>query len=155
MSPLYTFRCMGSVVSCRVEQFSAASAAVVYDTLMDASRWQDWMPTVSAASWEAEPGESAVGAVRRVRNGLFVTRDQVTAAARPHHHAYVAMIRFLPISDFHGDVRIEKRPNGSLIVWTVTCRSHIPATGSLFRFTTRRSYTRLAAALAREAERRA
>lgn len=123
---------MNRSVSCRVEQPSSASPAAVYDALMDVERWPDWMPTVSAATWERHgAADTGLGGVRRVGNGLNAVRDTVVGGTRPYHHAYSA----------------------SLIIWTVTCRPLVPGLRKLFRSRLNSVYTRLAAALAKEAER--
>jgi hypothetical protein len=143
------------LVSVRLQQLSSATSAAVYDVLMDVDRWAEWMPTVFAASWERHgaPG-SGLGGVRRVGKGLNVTRDTVVGGSRPNHHAYAAAVpRFLPVTDYRGDIRIAERPNGSHIEWTVTCRSRIPGLDKWVRFQLRFVYTRVAAALAHEAER--
>jgi hypothetical protein len=75
----------------------------------------DIATTVTAASWE-QPGEPDTGlvGVRRVRNGLSVTREKVIGGARPHHHTYASTLpRYFPLKDYQGDVRIEEHPNGS------------------------------------------
>jgi hypothetical protein len=146
---------MTGSLSCRVEQLSSATPAVVYDVLMDIERWSDWIPTVSAASWEqrGEP-DTGRGGIRRVRTGISVTRDRVIGGSRPHHHAYASSLpRYWPLKDYQGDVRIDERPNGCLITWTVTCASRIPGLGKSLQVTVRSTYVRLAAALAQEAER--
>jgi hypothetical protein len=144
----------GSIL-CRVEQLSSAKPADVYDLLMDVERWSEWMPTVSAASWERQGApDTGQGGIRRVRTGLRVTHDRVVDGTRPHHHAYAASLpRYWPLKDYRGDIRIEERPNGCLIIWTVTCKSRIPGLGKSIQLRLRSVYTRLAAALAREAER--
>jgi hypothetical protein len=146
---------MSGWLSCRVEQLSSAKPAEIYDLLMDVERWSDWMPTVSAASWEqrGEPGTEK-GGVRRMRIGLSVVRDLIVDGTRPHHQAYAASLPwYFLLKDYLGDIRIEERQDGSRIVWTVTCASRIP--GLPTKAITSRleaSYTRLAAALAHEAE---
>jgi Polyketide cyclase / dehydrase and lipid transport len=132
-----------------------AKPAAVYDRLMDVEHWSDWMPTVTAASWERlGASDTGLGGVRRVRNGLSVTRDKVTGGTRPHHHSYASTLpRYFPVKDYQGEVRIEEHPDGSVIVWTVTCASRIPGFNRLFRSTIRSMYVRIAAALAQEAER--
>jgi Polyketide cyclase / dehydrase and lipid transport len=155
MRPVVALRLMTRSVSCRVEQPSGAKPAVVYDVLLDVERWSDWMPTVSAASWE-RPGalDTGIGGIRRVSNAIFVTRDRVVDGARPHHHAYTAdPPRFLPLKDFRGDVRIDESPSGCLIIWTVTFTPRISALAKPMQSTVRSTYTRIAAALANEAER--
>lgn len=141
---------MTGSLSCRVEQLSSAKPAEVYDLLMDVERWSAWMPTVSAASWQrrGEP-DTEKGGVRRMRFGLMVIRDRIVDGTRPHHQAYAASFPwYLPLKDYRGDIRIEKGPNGCRIIWTVTCSSRIPGLEKSLKS----SYTRLAAALAHEAE---
>jgi hypothetical protein len=145
---------MSGLLSCRVEQLSSAKPGVVYDVLIDVERWSDWMPTVAAASWErrGEP-DTGKGGVRRVRNGISVTRDRIIGGARPHHHAYTSSLpRYFPLKNYKGDVRIEEHPNGSHIVWTLTCASRIPGFGKPLLSGVRSTYVRIAAALAQEAE---
>lgn len=148
---------MAGGVSCRVERSSTAKPAAIYDVLMDIERWSEWMPTVSAASWEqrGEP-DTGLGGVRRVRSGITISRDRVVDGVQPSHHAYTASLpRLWPVREFRGDIRIEEHPNGSLIVWTVTCKSRIRRLEERLQATVNSTYTRIAAALAEEAERRA
>ena len=146
---------MTGSVSVRVEQPSSAKPAAVYDVLMDVERWPEWMPTVSAASWEKHGvPDTGLGGVRRVGKGLNITRDHVIAGTRPNHHAYAASTpRWMLIQDYRGDIRIEDGEIGSLIVWTVTCTPRFAALSRVFESRLQSAYTRLAAALAREAER--
>ncbi len=147
---------MATPVSIRVEQPSTATPTSVYDALMDVDRWPGFLPGVSAASWEVrgEP-ETGVGGIRKMRVGLGVTRDRIVDGTRPHHHAYLASFRwYVPLKDYRGDIRIEDRLDGSLIVWTVSCTPRIPGLKNLSQ-TLQRSYADLAAALAQEAERTA
>jgi hypothetical protein len=122
---------------------------------MDFDRWSEWMPTVSAASWEQRGApDTGVGGIRRVRVGPGVTHDRIVEGTRPHHHAYVvALPWYSPVKDYRGDVRIESRPSGCLIVWTATCESRAAGLRALFEARLQAMYTRLAAALAHEAER--
>jgi polyketide cyclase/dehydrase/lipid transport protein len=147
---------MAESVSVRVEQASSAAPATVYDVLMDVDRWAEWMPTVSAASWEKHGApDTGLGGVRRVGKGLNVTRDTVVGGTRPNHHGYVASTpRWMLIKDYRGGIRIEGSETGSLIIWTVTCTPRVPGLSRLFKSRLQSVYTRLAAALAQEAERR-
>ena len=141
---------MTGSVSCRVEQLSGAAPAEIYDLLMDVERWSDWMPTLSAASWERR-GELGTekGGVRRMRFGLMVIRDRILDGTRPHHQAYAASFPwYLPLKDYRGDIRIEEVLEGCRIRWTVTCASRFPGLEKSLKS----SYTRLAVALAHEAE---
>jgi Polyketide cyclase / dehydrase and lipid transport len=124
--------------------------------LMDVDRWAQWMPTVSAVSWEKHGApDTGLGGIRRVGKGLNVTRDDVVAGRRPNHHAYAASTpRWMLIKDYRGDVRIEESGVGSLIIWTVMCTPRIPGLHRLFKSRLQAVYTRIVAALAQEAERR-
>ena len=149
---------MPARVSITVEQLSSATPVLVYDALMDLDRWSDFMPGVSAASWEARGApDTAVGGIRRMRIGRGVTRDQIVDGTKPHHHAYAAALPWyqaLLLKDYRGEVRIEDRPNGSLIKWTASCTPRIPGIRNLGQ-TLKQSYAEIAVALAREAERNA
>jgi hypothetical protein len=107
-------RVMPTSLSISVEQSSAATPASVYDVLMDLDRWSDFMPGVSAASWERRGApDTGVGGIRRMRLVLGVTRDHIVDGTRPHHHAYAAAFPwYVPLKDYRGDIRIEDRPNG-------------------------------------------
>jgi hypothetical protein len=85
-----------------------------------------------------------------MRIGLSVIRDEIVEGTRPHHHAYVASFPwYLPLKDYRGDIHIEDRPTGCCIIWTVTCASsRIPRLEKSLKA----AYTRLAAALAQEAD---
>jgi hypothetical protein len=154
IAPVVTLCVMAGSVSCRVEQLSSAKPEVVYDVLMDVERWPDWMPTVSTASWERKGAlDTGQGGIRRVRSGITVAHDRIVDGSRPHHHAYTASLpRFWPLKDFRGDVRLEDHPEGCLIIWTVTCTSRIPGLRKSVQSTVDQTYTRIAAALAQEAE---
>ncbi|WP_374022689.1 SRPBCC family protein [Mycobacterium sp. HNNTM2301] len=149
---------MPSRESITVEQLSSATAVSVYDALMDLGRWSDFMPGVSSASWEVRGApDTAVGGIRRMRIGRGVTRDRIVDGMKPHHQAYTATLPWyqaLLLKDYRGDIRIEDRPNGSLIVWTASCTPRIPGIKNLSR-TLQQSYAEITEALAREAERRA
>jgi hypothetical protein len=147
---------MAVSASCRIEQQSTATPASVYDVLMALDRWPQFMPGVSAASWEVRGApDTGVGGIRKMRLVLGVTRDHIVDGMRPHHHAYVAAFPwYVPLKDYRGDIRIEDRPNGSVIVWTVSWTPRIPGLRSVSQ-SLEQSYARLAAALAHEAERTA
>ena len=55
-------------------------------------------------------------------SGSAMIRDLIVDGTRPHHHAYAASLPwYMLLKDYRGDIRIEEVPNGSRIVWTVTC----------------------------------
>ena len=147
---------MTGSASVRVEQASSATPEAVYGVLMDVDRWAEWMPTVSAASWERRGApDTGLGGIRRVGKGFNVTRDRVVAGTRPTHHVYDASTaRWMLVKDYRGDVSIEESENGSLITWTVTCTPRIAGLRGVFTSRLESVYARLAAALAQQAERR-
>lgn len=111
---------MKGPLSCRVEQLSSAEPGAIYDLLMDIEHWPDFLPTVSAASWErrGDP-DTGRGGIRRIRIGLSVVRDTIVDGTRPCHHAYIASLPwYMGLSDYRGDIRIEDRPDGSRITWS-------------------------------------
>jgi Polyketide cyclase / dehydrase and lipid transport len=150
---------MAGSLSCRVERPSSADPASVYDALMDVERWPDWMPNIVAASWERGGApDTGEGGIRRTRMRTGVgralnLREQIIGGTRPHHHAYRLLSEVLGINDYNAEVLIEERPNGCLITWTATFASRIPGVGKIQQFAMRSVVTRVAAALAREAER--
>lgn len=145
---------MTGSLSCRVEQLSSAKPAAVYDVLMDVGRWPDFMPNMSAASWErrGDP-DTGIGGIRRMRIGRSLIRDTIVDGKRPHHHAYVASFPwYTPLKDYRGDIRIEDRPNGCRIVWTATFTPRIRGFDKTMKSRIGASYARLAKVLAKEAE---
>ena len=69
-----------------------------------------------------------------MRLGLGVIHDRIVDGTRPHHHAYAAAFPwYVPLKDYRGDIRIEDRPNGSLIVWTASCTPRFPGLSGLAR----------------------
>ena len=142
-------------MSCRAEQLSTAKPVAVYDVLMDVERWSDFLPPVSAASWErhGEP-DTERGGIRWMRIGHSVVRDTIVDGTRPRHQAYVASLPwYMGLKDYRGDIRIEDDPNGCRIIWTVRCTPRVPGFGNFMQSRIGASYARLAEALAHEAER--
>src|ERR1700761_2762732 len=83
---------------------------------------------------------------------LNYTPALIVEGPRPYHHAYAASLPwYMLLKDYQGDIRIHEGPNGSRIVWTVTCVSRILPKKSV-KSRLEGSYARLAAALAHEAE---
>jgi len=139
----------------RVEQRSSAEPTAVYDAFLDVERWPEWMPTVSAASWERwgapDIGE---GGIRLVGMRGWNVRDEIIGGTRPHHYTYATSLPgFWPVKDYRGDIRIDVRLDGPVITWTATFTSPVPGLGRPLQFFFRSLIERLAAALAQRAER--
>jgi Polyketide cyclase / dehydrase and lipid transport len=138
----------------RFQRACAAPAEAVYDLLIDVERWPDWLSGVRSAVWE-KVGTRGIreGAIRRiVVNGLTM-REKILIDDGPHHHAY-RIVSGIPVIDHRADVHIHDAPGGSLIVWRATFRSRIPVAGPLIWVMLRATMPRMAAALAKGAERR-
>jgi len=144
---------MSKALAFRVEQQSAAKPTAVYDTFLNVDSWPEWMPTVSAASWE-RPGapDTGIGGVRLVRMRGSDVRDEIIGGSRPHHHAYTTTLPgFWPVKDYRGDISIAELANGSLITWTATFKTSVPGLGKPLQLMLRSLIVRLAAALAQRA----
>jgi hypothetical protein len=142
--------------SFRVEQFCAAPASVVWEVLDDVPGWPTWMPGVTAARWECQGagGPSGPGAIRSMTTRGLTAREQITAATPPRRQCY-AMLSGLPVRDYLGEISLDERDDGSLLTWQASFHPRAPGTGWLLRLVMSTSIGRVAAALAREAERRA
>ena len=141
--------------SYRIEQPSTATPVAVYDTLIDVERWPDWVPFLVAASWERRGApDTGEGGIRLTRSHMLGTlREEILAGTRPHLHSYKVLGHALGLNNYRAAVQIEERPNGSLITWTGTLSPLIPGLGKPLQIFARSHIKRLAAALAREAQR--
>lgn len=99
------------------------------------------------------PG-ARVGAIRRIAVSGLTMREEILVDDGPHHHAY-RIVSGIPVADHRADVHIHEQAGGSLIVWRATFRSRIPLAGPLMWLMLRATMPRMAADLARGAERRA
>lgn len=140
--------------SIRFQRACAAPPEVVYDLLIDAERWPDWLSGARSAGWE-DPGTSGTqqGGLRKVTVSGLTLREKILVDDGPHHHAY-SILSGIPVADHRADVHINERAGGSLIVWRATFRPRIPFTGPLIWLMLRASMPRMAAALAKGAEHR-
>lgn len=145
---------MATTLSFRVEQLSNAEPTALYDKFLEVESWPKWMPTVSTASWERQGAPvTNIGGIRRVRMNGSTVRDEITGGSRPNHHTYLTSLPPVwPVKNYRGDIRIDERPNGSLITWTARFESPVPGLGRPLRLMLRNLITRLAAALAEESE---
>ncbi|SPM27083.1 SRPBCC family protein [Mycobacterium terramassiliense] len=141
--------------SIRLERACAAPPALVYDILIDVERWPEWLSGARSAGWEkSDTSGTRVGAIRRIVVSGLIMREEILVDDRPHHHAY-RIVSGIPVTDHRADVHIREQAGGSLIVWRARFRSRIPLAGPLMWLLLRASMPRMAADLARGAERRA
>jgi carbon monoxide dehydrogenase subunit G len=141
--------------SIRFERACTAPPEAVYDVLIDVERWPEWLSGARSAGWE-KPDDSGtrVGAVRRIAVSGLTMREEILVDDGPHHHAY-RIVSGIPVTGHRADVHIHEQAGGSLIVWRATFRSRIALAGPVLWLLLRASMPRMAADLARAAERRA
>lgn len=152
---MVALRSMTRSFSYRIEQPSTATPIAVFDTLIDVERWPDWVPSLVAASWERRGApDTGEGGIRLTRSHMLGTlREEILAGTRPHLHSYKLLGHALGINNYRAAVQIDERPNGCLITWTGTLSPRIPGLGKPLQIFARSHIKRLAAALAREAQR--
>ena len=135
-----------------VSAHSPASASAIYRLLLTAASWPSWMPIDSIAV-EGRPGTSsldAVGAIRVVRTGKHVNREQITHLEPDRRFQYVLLDGFL--LDYHGDVALHPTPgSGTDIHWSATFRMSLPGAGWLMQLYLKRFMQRAVNGLASHA----
>jgi uncharacterized protein YndB with AHSA1/START domain len=112
---------------------TAAAPATVFDIIADTERWPSWA-LQDEASLESEGREvrQGVGAVRRMRTGRYLLREQVVEYEPGRRFGYV-LLSGLPVKDYRADVTLEPAAAGTSIRWHSTFRAKIPGTGSMVR----------------------
>jgi hypothetical protein len=99
-----------------------------------------------------EPAPHGVGAIHRFRTKMLVTREEVIAFDAPARFEY-RLLSGLPLRDYRAEVVLTPERGGTAIVWRSRFLPGIPGSGPLARHFVRAIITRMATALAREAER--
>jgi uncharacterized protein YndB with AHSA1/START domain len=136
-----------SVREIQVTRQVDASQEDVWALVADVSSWTRWGPWESA---ELEhPGSrrpDGPGAIRRLRSGRWTVREYVLAADAPHRLRY-RVLSGLPVRDYVGEVRLERRlDGGTTLAWWAQFESRIPGLGW---FLQRRLWSLLAEVTAR------
>ena len=116
-TPNSTAYALAMVHSWQVEQHTSASITQVWDTLVDATRWNEW-GRFKIAKYErvGDTHIHGVGAVRVFGNPPMLSREQVVAF-EPHTHFAYKMLSGLPIDGYRADVHLEATPTGTNIKW--------------------------------------
>lgn len=134
---------------------SAAPREVVWETLADVPGWVRWGPfDESALERPGNDDPPGVGAVRRVRTGRRVVREEITAFEPVHRMTY-HLLGGLPVSAYVAEVLLDADGDGTRITWAATLRPRLPGTGGLIRRRLESAVGEVARALAEEADRRA
>ena len=133
---------------------SAAGRDAVWAVVADApgwSRWGDWESAVLEREGKPPPG--GIGAVKALKRGRIVSREEVTAFDPPSRFGY-RLLSGLPLRDYEAEIVLADSPGGGTdITWRSRFRPKLPLTGALFRRALQRFTADAAERLARAAER--
>ena len=120
----------------RIEHHATTTAdpAAVYALLRDGSTWPTWAEPIDSFELEREgTGElEGVGAVRVLRGGRVVGRDEIVELVPDRRFAYKHTSN-LPVRDYRGEVDLEPTPEGTAITWVSSFEPKYPGTGWLLR----------------------
>lgn len=133
---------------------SAAGREAVWALVADArgwSRWGDWESAVLEREGDPPPG--GLGAVKALKRGRVVSREEVTAFDPPSRFGY-RLLSGLPLRDYEAEITLADAPGGGTdITWRSQFAPRVPLTGALFRRALQKFTADAAGRLAREAER--
>jgi hypothetical protein len=111
-----------------VQQVVEASPEAVFERYTDHAGWSHWAGVGKVSLFrEGTPDRNGVGCVRAFESA-FGLQEEVIEFDRPTHMAYRIARGGFPIRDHRGDVRFEKHPRGTRVVWSVEFRSGVPFT---------------------------
>ncbi|MFO0760940.1 MAG: SRPBCC family protein [Byssovorax sp.] len=129
-----------------------ASPTTVWSFLADAPRWQDWSPMDETKLERPAPSgdPNGVGALRWLRTGRIISREEVVVYDAPHHFAYT-LVSGLPLRDYRADVTLEETGGETVVRWKSAFLPKIPGTGFLYAFVLRRFLEQFLEALAKVA----
>jgi hypothetical protein len=133
---------------------SAADREAVWRLVADArdwSRWGAWQE--SELEREGDPPPGGVGAVKALRRGRVVSREEVTLFDPPSRFGY-RLLSGLPLRGYEAQIILAAAPGGGTdITWRSRFEPTVPLTGGLFRRALQKFVQDTAELLAREAER--
>jgi uncharacterized protein YndB with AHSA1/START domain len=136
----------------------AAPPEVVFEVIVDITRWHEWAGwSVGSSTFEreGEPPPGGVGAVRRMGRWPVFTRERVLEYEPPRHYSYEVVSGF-PVRGYHADVDLTPDARGGTTIrWSGAFQPIVPGTGSLMEALVGRGVHDYAKRAAREAERRA
>ena len=113
---------------------TTADPAAVYALLRDGSTWPTWAEPIDSFELEREGADEreGVGAVRVLRGGRVVGRDEIVELVPDRRFAYKHTSN-LPVRDYRGEVDLEPTANGTEIKWVSSFEPKYPGTGWLLR----------------------
>jgi hypothetical protein len=133
---------------------SAADREAVWRLVADARGWSRWGAWQSAElEREGDPPAGGIGAVKALKRGRVVSREEVTEFEPPARFGY-RLLSGLPLRGYEAQVTLAAAPGGGTdITWRSRFEPKIPLTGGLFRRALQRFTQDTAERLARAAER--
>lgn len=133
----------------RVERMTSVAPQMIYKRLADAESWSQWAPLVSRSQLikPGAPDPLGAGAIRRVGGLVVVSADEEILEATPPSYQRYTAVRGLPVSDYCGEVRLDKVGEGTHLVWTGQFEPLIPGTGRLLASLLRLAIARIADAV--------
>jgi hypothetical protein len=97
-----------------------ADPATVYALLRAGATWPEWSVIDSfALEREGEGEPEGIGAVRLLRNGRILGRDEITGFTKDRSFSY-AHTSSLPVRDYRGEVTLTPTETGTTIHWRVS-----------------------------------
>jgi hypothetical protein len=133
---------------------SAASREAVWAVVADARGWSRWGGWESAElEREGNPPPAGLGAVKALKRGRVVSREEVTVFDPPSRFGY-RLLAGLPLRGYEATIELAEAPGGGTdITWRSQFEPKVPLTGGLFRRALQKFIADTVVQLAREAER--
>lgn len=116
-----------------VSAHSTALPSAVFALLTDGASWPRWSPIEGfELEREGDPPPEGPGAIRVLRRGRTIGRDQIVEVEADRHLGYVSLSG-LPLRDYRGDVELEPAGGGTTIRWRASFTPKIAGTGWLLQ----------------------
>jgi hypothetical protein len=143
---------MAAMQRIEVVEECAAPPAVIWALLEDAENWSAWGPwRESELEREGMPRPAGVGAIRRLRVGRRVVREETTVF-RPDREMAYRLLSGIPVRNYEGRVRLAQVGSKATITWTSSFVGSFPGLGPLVRRSLEPRVAETARRLARAAE---
>jgi hypothetical protein len=130
----------------------AAPPAFIWALLEDAENWSAWGPWRESELERAGfPSPAGVGAIRRLRVGRRVVREETTVFEPGTEMAY-RLLSGIPVRNYEGRVRLTQVGSKAMITWSSSFVGSFPGLGPIVRRRYERKVAEMARRLARAAE---
>jgi hypothetical protein len=143
---------MAATQRIEVVEECGAPAASIWALLEDTDNWSVWGPwRESELEREGSPPPSGVGAIRRLRVGRRVLREETTVFEPDREMAY-RILSGIPVRNYEGRVRLDQVGSTATITWSSSFVGSFPGVGPLVRRSLEPKVAEIARRLARAAE---